>query len=255
MGFALHLILLTAAAHADSLPQHSRADGFHYMQDCARDQHWVRVEASKPLQAMYKVVSQGQGNQWLPVYSCIRDQDAQDKILAANHCAPRFGDVQCSGRIAANISEHTRGTAGDFFIRDFQGKPEVLCRILDQARTTANGGRGGITYYGTDTMKDPNTGEMAKMSALHMDIGTDGNTPSNPAHGDWCNWGLCEQVLGEGHCMRTKFRQKKADIEEALAAAKLQNSQASVANLTKALQALTADCKPGDLSCRDNFKN
>lgn len=242
-------VTLTGAA-----PSHPREHGFHYVQDCARGKNWVRVEKSGALKKMYKLVSEATGRQWLPVYSCIRDQDKQDEILRANKCAPRFGDIPCSGRIAANISEHTRGVAGDFFLRHTGASKEDLCRMLSQIRARANGGRGGITYYGTDLMKDPDTGERVRLSALHIDVGTDGGDPSNPAYGDWCNWGACEKVLGEGHCKRTKFRLKRAEIEEEIAKAKLGQSQGSIAGLNKALRMLTQDCKPGDTRCRDNFK-
>jgi hypothetical protein len=252
-GTAIFLALFLGAVDAQSgstgAPKHTREDGFRYISGCARGGNWARVENSKAIHAMYKAVSQSLGNYWLPVYSCMRSQAKQDDILRANHCAPRFGSVKCSGRIAANVSEHTRGTAGDFFVP--AGSPKTLCRILSQARAQANGGRGGITFYGTSKVIDPETGHMAMMSSLHLDIGTDGNIPGNPAQ---ANWGECERFLGEGHCKRTKFRRKKAELEEQLAKAKLLGSRETVGRLEKVLASLSADCKPGGLKCRDNYK-
>ncbi len=244
MFHAVSSLLLAAQALACSqnAPAHPASDGFSYAATCAcadgappgQAGRWSLVEASKPIQKMYKFVSANM-NQILPVYSCFRSQADQDQILKANHCAPNYGNAQCSGRIAANISEHTIGTAGDFFIKGLDGDPSALCRLLDKARKVGNNGHGGITYYGTD--------KKTGLSGFHFDVKE-----------DWCNWGACEQVLGEGYCRRTKFREKEAKIEDALAAAKLQNSKTAVTRLQAALKQLEAQCPPDDAACRDSFK-
>ncbi|HEY8278077.1 MAG TPA: hypothetical protein VIH99_00545 [Bdellovibrionota bacterium] len=232
--FSLLLSSYALASACPDAPQHPPQDGFQYVSDCSCSKKWKRVEDSKGLKGKLKSFSALVDNRWLPAYSCYRSQESQDEILKKNKCAPRFGTVQCSGRIAANLSEHTIGTAADFLVDNYTGQPEPLCHLLNQARK-ANGGRGGITVYGVD--------RETKAAALHIDDKE-----------DWCNWGVCEGVLGEGYCRRTKFRQKQAALEIQQANAKLTGSQETLAQLTKALEALQADCPPGDLSCRDVYK-
>ena len=226
-------------------PQKAEADGFKYIGACMRGGSWQRIEASAPMKRLLKGSAQMFG-QNLAVYSCFRSQESQDLILCNFRCAPRFGDVECSGRIAANKSEHTYGTAADFFVQTSvpAGATHAvrnveiarLCKQVAQARTQFNGGRGGITIYGID--------ETNSKAGLHFDTKS-----------DWCNWGACEKVLGEGHCKRKKYDEKEARLMEALAAAKLLQRREEVARLERELARLRADCKPGDLTCRDVFKD
>ncbi len=233
-----------SAACADPAPVHENGS-FEYVdpakfitvdfpiENCLCNGKWRRVEASKELKGVFQQLQQRIGRS-VPVYSCLRGQEAQDEILKRNNCAPRYGDVECSGRIAANVSEHTVGTASDLFIPNYTGEPAQLCHVLDEARRKGNGGRGGVSVYGVDP---------SGTAAVHFD-----------AKPDWCNWGICEDVLGEGHCKRGKFRKKKAALEDAIAAAKLKESQELLGRLQTQLQELQADCPPDDLKCRDNYQ-
>ena len=227
-------------------PQKTPQDGFHYTSDCARGQNWARVERSPEMQRLLRGLGKMVG-QDLPVYSCFRSQQSQDAILCHNHCAPRFGNVECSGRIAANVSEHTIGVAADIILKTAQGpqspkqqlRAEIfrLCGVLDANRKQNNSGWGGITVYGID----PGTGN----SYMHMDIKR-----------DWCNWGECENSpqLGEGHCKRTKYQNTEAKLMQQQADAQKAKDLVAVQRLDELLKKLHADCPPGDLSCRDLYK-
>jgi hypothetical protein len=241
-----------AQASSGRAPQKTPADGYKYVQDCARGLNWQRVETSKEMQRLLRGFGAAVA-QNLPVYSCYRSQQSQDEILCRNHCAPRFGTTICEGRVAANLSEHTVGIAADVMVQT--GLPPVndkltdqqkslyrdtsykMCGLLDANRKQNNGGWGGITVYGVE----PKNG----LAYLHMDVKK-----------DWCNWGNCQDIpaLGEGNCKRTKFHATEAKLMQELADAQKARDQASVANLTAVLKKLRADCKPGDASCRDLFK-
>lgn len=235
------------AAAGPAAPQKTPADGYKFIGGCTRGGSWQRVEASAQMKKMLKGVS-GKVGQQLEVYSCVRSQESQDLILCNLRCAPRFGTEECSGRSAANKSEHTYGTAADFFVQTTvpAGSRHVvkdaelyrLCRLVAQSRTQFAGGRGGITVYGID--------DKSGKAGLHYDV--------KP---DWCNWGACEQVkeLGEGHCKRKKYGDKEARLLAALNASKLLQRRQEVARLERELARLRADCRPGDLTCRDSFKD
>ncbi len=230
-------------------PNKTLEDGYRYIGDCTYGLNYQRIEESAQAKNFLKGMSRATG-QMLPVYSCFRSQESQDVILCNNRCAPRFGNVECSGRIAANKSEHTEGVAADFRITvDIPNNSphpvmnveiEKLCRMLETNRSRFAQGRGGITLYGIG----PDS-----VAGLHYD--------TKP---DWCNWGACEkigdrQILGEGHCKRKKYEDKEARLEQGLAAAKTMRLEAEIARIQAELVRLRADCKPGDLSCRDSFKN
>ena len=233
-------------------PKKEPRDGFQYVQDCWKGKNWERVEKSVEVKRLLGGFSRMVG-QNLPVYSCFRSQSSQDAILCRNKCAPRFGTANCVGRIAESNSEHTVGVAADFFVlengnlspssfRDPKALKEALkreggrlCGLLAQNRKENNSGWGGITVYGVD----PQLGK----AFLHLD-----------AKKDWCNWGVCEDFLGEGHCKRTKFRTTEARLLQSLADAEKAKAQEEVARLRSLVQKLQADCPPGDLSCRDLYK-
>jgi hypothetical protein len=227
-------------------PQKTAADGYRYIADCARGQNWGRVEKSPEMQRLLRGLARAAG-QNLPVYSCFRNQQNQDEILCHNHCAPRFGSQVCEGRVAANLSEHTVGIAADIIVQTSQGPRSTrrqlraesfrMCGLLDRNRRQNNAGWGGITVYGVE----PKDGK----AYLHMDVKK-----------DWCNWGDCQDVpsLGEGNCKRTKYRATEAKLLQQLADAQKARAQADVRRLEGLLAKLRADCKPGDLACRDLFK-
>jgi hypothetical protein len=228
--FSILFFVVTNFAYAaceDTSPKDTNKFGFKFVWDCTCEGNWQKIYADESIKKKLTIVSRTV-KQTLPVYSCFRSQESQDEILKKNKCAPKYGDVPCAGRIAAAVSEHTVGIAADFFISDFQGEVADLCRILDQTRAKA-GGRGGITVYGIENGR----------AALHMD-----------SKSDWCNWGMCEKVLGEGHCLRTKWRSKVAQVEKNLAEAKLAKSQSSIKKLEKLLKSLKSDCPPNDEDCR-----
>lgn len=199
---------------------------------CQCDGRWEKVEASQAVQRVLKEVSKAVGY-LVPVHSCLRKQVDQDTILRRYRCAPRFGTVDCNGRIA-NKSEHTQGTAADFMVLNVKGDPGKLCRLLDQARLKGNQGMGGVSVYGVD----PNG-----VAALHFD-----------AKEDWCNWSICQKVLGEGHCKRGRFDKLKTALEAKLADAKKASQDAVLRSLQARLAALLARCPRGDNVCRDLYK-
>jgi|GEM_PF-6517828 len=240
--------MLPIEAPTPGVPDHLR-EGWQFSSGCKVNRAWAKIESNAAVKAFLGGAAKA-FNQQLPVYSCFRSQESQDEILRRNQCAPRFGTVECSGRIAANLSEHTIGVAADFQARTSipqnSSHPvrnveiERYCSILNQLRKQHSGGRGGITLYGIGN---------DSAAFMHFD-----------AKSDWCNWGACEkigdkQVLGEGHCKRKKFLEKEARIEASIAAAKELRAIADIRRLEAELVRLRADCKPGDLSCRDLFKD
>lgn len=232
----LSFLLLTAPFTAAAAPPKAAADGYRYIGDCAQGNNRAKVEKSPEMKKLLQGFGKKVGQQ-LPVYSCFRSQESQDKILRKNKCFP-YGTVKCSGRIAANISEHTVGTAADFFVLDAKkGMEAHYCRLLDQNRKQLNGGRGGLTLYGIDTKTKPSR------AGLHIDVKS-----------DWCNWGACAKFLGDGHCKRTLYREKVAALEKSLVEAKARQARADIARLQAELQRVKGDCKPGDLKCRDSYK-
>jgi hypothetical protein len=242
--FLLTLFLPLRAPAADVPLPLRKPEGYSYVEACAMPQNARFVEKSKRAKKFLQGFSRKAG-QPLQVYSCFRSQEAQEEILRRNKCAPRYGEVPCAGRIAAEISEHSIGAAADFRVQakvssrapvpEQQAEIKRICRLMNQVRRDFADGKGGITVYGL---------ESRGMAYLHYD-------PKN----DWCNWGkYCEQELGEGHCRRTKFRAKQAELHAQLNAAKIAQARDVVNRLEAALARLKADCKPGDAKCRDSFK-
>jgi len=231
-------ILTLKFALAAEAPDNS-ANGFTYVDSCTMGKNWHRVQESERVKGFLKGFSRNT-SQNLQVYSCYRSQESQNAILRRNNCRP-FGPVECSGRIAANQSEHTLGAAADFKLNSghssIRNEAKILgyCKLLDKTRKQFAGGRGGITIYGIGP---------DGVAFFHYD-GKD----------DWRTWGGCEEAMGEGHCKRSKYGAKEARLEGDLNAAKLAKAKEQVAKLESELAKMRADCPPGDLTCRDSFKD